>query len=115
MGLDEAAVGLRLERRELHLLRRHAQIEPGRQLGDGDILRAVEQELAHDLLHPGGAGLGIGGDDDVAVAELKVVPDGGIEMVVVQLARLVRLIDRGVRHHITFLAFTAAASVPSSR
>jgi hypothetical protein len=31
-----------------------------------------------------------GGDDDVVVAELQVVPDGGVEMVIVQLAPLLR-------------------------
>jgi hypothetical protein len=77
-------------RRQLHLLWRHAEVEPGRHGGDLKTLHAVEQKLAHDLLHPGGAGLAVGGDDDVVVAELQVVPDGGVEMVVVQLALLLR-------------------------
>jgi len=115
MGLDEPAVFLRLNHRQLDLLRRYEKIEPGRHLGNLQALDAVEDELAHDLLHPGGAGLGVGGNNDVAVAELEVVPDGGIEMVVVQLPGLLRPIDRRLCHHITLRALTAAASVPSSR
>ena len=103
---------------------------------------AVEEELGDDLLHPGGAGLGVGGDDDVVVAEREVVPDGGVEMVVVELAGLLRpgivvahdgqssielLVvpfmpsgplspcGRGEDPTSPFRALTAAASVPSSR
>jgi hypothetical protein len=50
----------------------------------------LNKKLAYDLLHPGGAGLAVGGDDDVVVAELQVVPDGGVEMVIVHLAPLLR-------------------------
>jgi hypothetical protein len=56
---------LRLDGRQFHLPGRHPQVEPGRDLGDVDPLGAVEDELADDLLGPGRAGLGIGGDDDV--------------------------------------------------
>ena len=71
-----------------------------RRSSQGDIsatstsVRAVEDQLADDLLGPGGAGLGVGGDDDVVVAEDEVVPDRRVEVVVVQLARLARP-DRG--------------------
>ena len=58
------------------VLGRHPQIEPGRMFGDLEPLGAVEDQLADDLLHPGGAGLAVGGDDDVVVAEREVVPDG---------------------------------------
>ena len=49
---------------------------------------AVEQQLRDDLLHPGRARLGVGRDDDVVVAESKIVPDRRVEVVVVELARL---------------------------
>jgi hypothetical protein len=38
---------------------------------DRNVLSAVEQELGHDLLHPSSAGLAVGGDDDIVVAERK--------------------------------------------
>jgi hypothetical protein len=47
--------------------------------------------LRDDLLGPGGAGLGVSGDDDVVVAEAEILPDGGIEVMVVELAGLRRL------------------------
>ena len=50
-----------------------------------------ERELGDDLLGPGGAGLGVSGDDDVVVAEAEIVPDGGIEVMVVKLPGLRRL------------------------
>jgi hypothetical protein len=59
-------------------------------VSDGDVLSAVEDELRHHLLYPGGALFSIGGDDDVVIAEQKVVPDGGVESVVMQLTRLSR-------------------------
>jgi hypothetical protein len=109
MGLNEAAMRLPLDGGQLHLLRRHAEIEPGRELGDRNVLGAIEHELGHDLLRPGGARLGVGADDDVVVAELEVVPDGRVEMVIVQLALLLRPMDRGVRYgriRARFKAFT---------
>ena len=86
----EAAMLLRFQRGELHVLGWDAQVEPGRKLLHRKPVAAAEHELAHDLLHPGGAGLGIGGDDDVVVAEAEIVPHRGIEVMVVQLARLLR-------------------------
>jgi hypothetical protein len=50
MGLDEPAVPLRLERRELDLLGRDTQVEPGRERSDIDPLAATEDELRDDLL-----------------------------------------------------------------
>ncbi len=94
MRLQEAAMRLRLDGGQLLRLRRHAQVEPRRHLRHLEILATVEQELGDDLLGPGRARLGVGGDDDVVVAEAEVVPDGGVEVVVVQLARLLRPLDR---------------------
>ena len=37
-------------------------------------LGAVENELAEDLLRPGGAGLSVGRDDDIVRPELEIVP-----------------------------------------
>ena len=94
VGLEEAPVGLRLD---------DAAASPpwaapaGRATGDisatSSVRIAVEEELGHDLLHPGRAGLGVGGDDDVVVAEREVVPDRRVEVMVVQLARLPRPLD----------------------
>ena len=42
---------LRLHRGQLHVLRRYAQVEPGRHLGHLEALGAGEQELGYDLLH----------------------------------------------------------------
>ena len=52
------------------------------------IVGVLEQELSDDLLRPGRPSLRVGGDDDVVVAEVEVIPDGGIEVMVVQLALL---------------------------
>ena len=72
MRLQEAPVRLRLDHRQLHLLRRHAQVEPGRHLGDRRARpRPSKMQLRDDLLRPGRAGLGVGRDDDVVVAELR--------------------------------------------
>ena len=68
--------------------RGNAQVEPGREFADRGMVFALEDELRDDLLHPGGAGLAVGGNDDVVIAEGEVVPDRRIEMMVVQLARL---------------------------
>jgi hypothetical protein len=81
-------VGLRLEGGELDLPGRHPQVDPGRNLRHGHVGRTAEDELAHDLLDPGRAGLGVGADDDVVGAEGEAVPDGGIEVVVVDVAGL---------------------------
>lgn len=54
------------------------------------ILGAVEDQLADDLLRPGGAGFGIGRNDDIVIAELEIVPDGGIDMMVMEFPRLSR-------------------------
>jgi hypothetical protein len=40
--------------------------------------RPVEDQLQDDLLHPGRAGLGVCGHDDVILAEGKSVPGGGV-------------------------------------
>jgi hypothetical protein len=79
VGLDEPAVPLRLERRELHLLGRDTQVEPGRERSDVDAFPAAEDELSDDLLRPGRAGLGIGGDHHVVRAEAEIVPHAGVE------------------------------------
>ena len=39
VGLQEAPVGLRRDRRQLHLARRHPQVDPGRHLRDVDVRR----------------------------------------------------------------------------
>src|ERR1700729_2591466 len=90
MRLEETSVRLRLDRRKLDRLGRNAQIEPWRGFRDYYRFGAPEQELAHELLRPGRAGLDVSGDDDVVVAELEVVPDRRIEVMAVDFARLAR-------------------------
>jgi hypothetical protein len=67
-----------------------AEVEPGGHLGNFKGGVRAEEELRHDLLGPGGAGLGVSSDDYVVVAEAEVVPDRGIEVVVVELPGLRR-------------------------
>src|SRR6478736_4951073 len=55
-------MGLRLDRRQFHVVRRYAQIAPGRQLGDRNVLSAIEQELT--ICCTQSAGLAVGGNDD---------------------------------------------------
>jgi hypothetical protein len=86
MRFEDSAMRLRFDLRQLHLLGRHPQVDPGREFCDRQRRISAEQHLRHDLLHPCGAGLGIGGNDDVVIAEAEVVPDGGIEMMVMQFA-----------------------------
>jgi hypothetical protein len=86
--LEEPSVRLRLHHRQLHLLRGNAQVQPRGHLGHLELRVRPQQHLGDDLLHPGRAGLGVGRDDDVVVAEPEVVPDRRIEVVVVQLPRL---------------------------
>ena len=90
MGLHEAAMGLRLDAGQLDLVGWDAEIEPGRHIGHRQAFFAIEQQLADNLLHPGGTGLGVGGDDDVIVAKWKIIPDGGIEMVAFHLSGFFR-------------------------
>src|SRR6185312_4306689 len=65
-----------------------AQVEPGRQLRHRRARVAAVQDLAHDLLRPGRAGLAIGRNDHIALAELEFVPDRGIEVIALHFARL---------------------------
>src|SRR5262249_23457232 len=67
---------------------------------DVPILGAGKHELADDLLQPGRARLRVAGDDDVVVAELEVVPDRRIEVMIVQFAGLPRPGDRARLHAI---------------
>src|SRR4051812_10419636 len=48
----------------------------------------AEYQLRHDLLHPGSARLGIGGNDNIIVAKAEIVPDGGVEMMILEFALL---------------------------
>ena len=65
--------------------------------GHVHVLAAAEDELAHDLLGPGGARLGVGGNHDVVGPEREIVPDGRIHVVVMDLPRLAGPRD-GFRH-----------------
>ena len=94
VGLQEAAVRLGLDQGKLDLLGRHAQVEPGGHLGYFQVGVGAEEQLGHDLLRPGRARLGVGRDHDVVVAEFEIVPDRGVEVVVVHLAGLRRPNDR---------------------
>ena len=86
MGLDETAVGLGLQRRKLDLFWRHPQVDPGREVVHGHVRVALEHQLADDLLCPGRTRFGVGAHHDVAVAELEIVPDGRVHVMVHQLA-----------------------------
>ena len=90
VGLDEAPIGLRLQHVQLHRRRRHAQVQPRRKRVGDDVLVTLEDQLPDDLLGPGGARLGVAGDHHVVVTKGELVPDGGIHVVVRQLARLAR-------------------------
>ena len=83
VGFHEPPVWLSVQGGE-RLGRQGPQLDPGREGGDVEVFGPVENELGDDLLHPGGAGFHVGGDDDVVVAEGEVVPDGGGHEVVVE-------------------------------
>ena len=59
MGFQEAAVGLRLDVGEFHLLGRHPQVEPWRHLRDLEVWIPAKHHLRDDLLHPGGSRFGV--------------------------------------------------------
>src|ERR687898_2645579 len=86
--LQEPTVRLRLYHRQLYFLRRDAEVQPRGHLRYLDLGVRTEQQLRDDLLHPGRAGLGVGRDDAVVVAEAEIVPDHRVEVVVVLLSGL---------------------------
>src|SRR5262245_28888088 len=97
MSLERAAVLLALEQREHVFLRNAASlINPRRQVEHGHTLRAAENELADDLLHPRCAALRPGGDYDIARTKVEAVPTRRIERVIPDLAR--RMGPRGRLH-----------------
>src|SRR5579864_8075274 len=96
--LDEPTVGLGFERCKLYVSRRYAQVDPWREFADVDRFIAAEHELSDDLLCPRRSGLCICPDHDVVVAELEIVPDPGIHVMVLYFARLARLADLALRH-----------------
>ena len=83
VGFHEPPVWLSVQGGE-RLGRQGPQLDPGREGGDVEVFGPVENELGDDLLHPGGAGFHIGGDDDVIGAEGEGVPDGGGHEVAVE-------------------------------
>jgi hypothetical protein len=75
MGLQETAVLLGDNTRELHLERWQAEVEPRRHVAHRHALSfAFENEIGDNLLHPGGPGLRPGGNDDVVISKLELVP-----------------------------------------
>ena len=108
MRLDDAAMLLRLQLR-LGIGRHDAQVEPGRDFVDRHILGPAEDQLTDDLLRPGRTGFGVSADDDVIVAERKIVPGGQIHMVVEQFARLARPVDPVLPHHFLRISGRAQA------
>src|SRR5262245_3146092 len=96
MGFDKAAVRLMFEACD-GVCRREAKIDPRRKLGNLDGLRSFENQLSDDLLNPGGAGLAVGGDDDIAFAKLEVIPYRRVHVMVVDFAALYW--PRGSRWH----------------
>src|SRR5918994_2138382 len=92
--LQEPTVRLCLHHRQLYFLRRDAEVQPRGHLRYLDLGVRTEQQLRDDLLHPGRAGLGVGRDDAVVVAEAEIVPDRRVEVVVVQLSGLCWPSDR---------------------
>ena len=68
-------MGLRFEHGELLRLGLETHIDPRGELINLEVRIAAEDELADDLLHPGGPGLGVRRDDDVVVPIAEVVPD----------------------------------------
>ena len=96
VGFQEPAMRLRLDHRQLDLFRGQAQVHPRGHRAKVQPLGPTENQLAQNLLHPGGAGLGIGAQNDVVIAERKVVPDRAIHVVIMNFACLYR--------HLTILA-----------
>jgi hypothetical protein len=80
VGLDEAAMVLRVESREHLLDGSQAPVEPGRQLAD--VARGVTvrpQQTGHDALHPRRSRLHRSGDDNVAGPRREAVPAAAVE------------------------------------
>jgi hypothetical protein len=80
MRLEETAMPLRLDLGD-DLLDRlgKAPVDPCRYFHDRHRLGALEDEEAHDPLHPGGAAFGVGRDDDVVAARSIVPPAPAVE------------------------------------
>ena len=79
VALDEAPVRLRFERRERGVEIVVLPVEPGRDRRDGRPWRVRKDDLAQDVLHPGGSRLVGGRDDDVAGARPIAVPVAAVE------------------------------------
>ena len=90
MSLQEPAMGLAFYSRKLDRLRRDPEVQPRGHFRDWQSGLTIENELADDLLYPCRSGLGVGRYNDVIVTKLEVVPNCGIEMVVVNFPRLRR-------------------------
>ena len=105
-------MGLRLDHRQLRGLRGDAEVEPRGHRRHLEVRVRAEQHLRDDLLHPGGAGLLVGRDDDVVGAKPEIVPDRRIEVMIVQLSGLARSNDAFGHGPVTDgLRLTGATSV----
>ena len=81
VGLQEAATGDALDHALLDLARGYAEIDPRGEIPKCRRGLAIEEQLAHYLLHPCRAALVGGGDDDVVIAGFDDVPRLGVEVV----------------------------------
>src|ERR1700733_14926900 len=88
MRLQKAAVLLFINHGQLHLLRGNPKMEPRSHFRERECWIAAEKQLRDDLLHPSGAGLGVGGNHNVVITKLEIVPNGGVEVMAVKLASL---------------------------
>ena len=83
--LDESPMRLCFEKSEGLLVCCDTHVQPWKDIEGTDFVGAGEDQPRDNLLHPGCAGCGPGADDDVVVSELEVVPDPGVEVVILDL------------------------------
>src|SRR5580700_4994619 len=90
MSFHKATVLLRLDSWKLDFFWRKPEVDPRRHLRRILLGLSSEEQLRDNLLHPGCAGLGIGRNDNVVVPKLKIVPNSGIDVLVMHLSGLLR-------------------------
>ena len=94
VGLDEAAMCLRFDELNPFPARRRAEIDPWREIPNQARLQILKDQVHDDRLHPGGARLHRGGNDDIVIARDVIVPAGAIQMMIlVYMFHLGQLIE----------------------
>jgi hypothetical protein len=95
VGLKEPTMGLGLKHSQLGIFGCWgSQFNPRRHAVNCDTFSSIKDQLRHNLLHPGSACFCISRNYDIAISELKVVPDCRVHTGVLELPGLYRPLNR---------------------